>query len=316
MRDNSLRIRIATGAFTLPVMAGVTALLWIIPGFGDLGLWIGLVVLGLATFLLAELSNRNSLIRIRSRLVGATFLALYTACPSLHTWTFSMVPMVCLILSYFQLFSVYQRPHPEGEVFRGFLFLGIASWFYPLLILIAPVLYFCLMVQLRALTWRTWFAGLFGLLLPYWCYAGWAIYNNVLNTAFIPFVKAFNFDAPDYSAIPPEALSVFGFTAFISLLSIFHFSRTSYNDKIRTRMYYYVMISMEILILTACALQPQHYNILLRLLIANSAILVAHYFALAKGRIMNYFFNICLLTLGVLTIFNYFDLWTLLSTSL
>lgn len=316
MRDNSLRIRIATGAFTLPIMAGIAIILWLIPGISDVELWIGLGVVGLTTFLLAELNNRNALLRIRSRMVGATFLALYTASPALHTWTFDMIPMVCLILSYFQLFAAYQQPHAEGDTFRGFLFLGIASWFYPLLLLVVPVLYICLLVQLRVLTWRTWFAGLLGLIVPYWFYAGWAIWNNVIDTAFLPFVEAFRFTSPDYHAVPTDVLAILSFTVIMAVLSMLHFSRTAYNDKIRTRMFYYVIICTEILILIACIFLPQHYNVLLRLLIVNSAPLIAHYFALAKGKVMNYLFNFCLFVLGVLTIFNYFDLWTLLSISL
>ena len=316
MRDNSYRIRIATGAFTLPVMAGITIILWLLSGIGNIDLWIGLGVAGLMTFLLAELNNRNALLRIRSRLVGATFLALYAVCPLLHTWTFAMVPMVCLILSYFQLFSAYQRPHQEGEIFRAFLFLGIASWFYPLLLLIVPVLYLCLLIQLRALTWRTFLAGLMGLIVPYWFYAGWAIWNDVLDTAFLPFVDAFHFESPNYDAVPTSVLALLVYTGILAILSVLHFTRTAYNDKIRTRMFYYVMICIEVLLLLGCLFQPQHYNVLLRLLIANSAPLIAHYFALARGKVMNYLFNVSLLVLVAITIINYFDLWTLLSNSL
>lgn len=316
MRDNSYRIRIATGAFTLPVMAGIAILLWFIPGLGNIDLWTGLAVVGLTTFLLAELNNRNALLRIRSRLMGATYLALYVACPELHSWSFSMVPMVCLILAYFQLFAAYQKPHAEGEVFRAFMFLGIASWFYPLLLLVAPVLYFCLLIQLRILTWRTWFAGLMGLIVPYWFYAGWAIWNDVIDTAFLPFADAFRLTAPDYHSVPTGVLALLIYTSILTVLSIFHFTRTAYNDKIRTRMFFYVVICMEVLILIACLFQPQHYSVLLQLLIANSAPLIAHYFALARGKVMNYLFNFSLLTLGTITIFNYFDLWTLLSISL
>ena len=316
MRDNSFRIRIATGAFTLPVMAGIAILLWLIPDLGNLGLWMGLAIVGLTTFLLAELNNRNALLRIRSRMMGATYLALLAACPELHGWSFSMVPMVCLVLSYFQLFAAYQKPHAEGEVFRAYMFLGIASWFYPLLLFIAPLLYFCLLIQLRVLTWRTFFAGLMGLMVPYWFYAGWAIWNDVLNTAFLPFADAFHLNAPDYHSVPMGVVVLLIYTSLLALLSVFHFTRTAYNDKIRTRMFYYVIICMEIVLLLACLFQPQHYHVLLLLLIANSAPLIAHYLALGKGKIMNYLFDLSLIVLGVLTIFNYFDLWTLFSISL
>ena len=316
MRNNSFRTRFTTGAFTLPLVAGLVTLLWMLPGFGDLYLWLGWAAVGLTTYMLVELSNRNALIRVRSRMVGATFLGLHLACPALHSWSSAMIPMLCLPLSYFQLFATYQRPHPEGNVFLGYLFLGIASWFYPPLLLCAILLYFSLLIPLRSLTWRTWFAGLFGLILPYWFHLGWAIWSEQLDTAFLPFVESFHFSATDFSAMPTGVFVWFCLTAGLVLCSIAHFSHTAYNDKIRTRMYYYVIISVEVFVLGALFLQPQAYEMLSNLLIVNGSLLIAHYFTLGKGRILDYWFIAVLFLWITLTIFNTFDLWTLLSISL
>ena len=316
MRNNSFRTRFTTGAFTLPLVAGLVTVLWVLPGISDLNLWLGWAAVGLTTFMLAELNNRNALIRVRSRMVGATFLGLYLACPALHSWSTAMIPMLCLPLSYFQLFATYQKPHPEGNVFLGYLFLGIASWFYPPLLLCAAVLYFCLLIPLRALTWRTGFAGIFGLLLPYWFHLGWAIWSEQLDTAFLPFVEAFRFEATDFSVMPTSVFSWCCLTICLVLCSILHFSHTAYNDKIRTRMFYYVIISVEIFVVSALLLQPQAYQMLSNLLIVNGALLIAHYFTLGKGRVLDYWFIVVLSLWIILTIFNTLDLWTLLSISL
>ncbi|EJW94681.1 hypothetical protein, membrane [gut metagenome] len=309
MYNNSFRIRIATGTLTLPCMAGIATLLFPLPAFSDLLLWLGLGFIALNTYLLAELNNRHTLIRVRSRMVCSTFLALYASCPPLHSWTFALIPMLCLILSYFQFFYSYQEARPQFHVFQGFLYLGIASWFYPMLLLMVPVLYVCLLIPLRALTWRSFFSGGLGILLPFWFYSGWAIWNEQLDTAFATIGRAFLFPLPDYTVVPMAVKTTFLFTALSAIAAIVHLLYTAYNDKIRTRMYYYVIICVELLLLAACLLQPQHYRVLLSLLIANSAPLIAHHYTLAKGRIMDYWFVIALVFLSLITLFNYTDLW-------
>ena len=316
MRNNSFRIRFTTGAFTLPIIVGLVTLLWMLPDIGNLYLWLGLATVGLTTFLLAELNNRYALIRIRSRMVSSTFLGLFLACPELHNWSAAMIPMLCLPLSYFQLFETYQKPHPEGNVFLGFLFLGISSWFYPPLLLCAIVLYLGLLIPLRSLTWRTCCAGIFGLLLPFWFHLGWAIWHEQLDIAFLPFIDDFHFAPADFNAMPIGIFAWLCLTITLILCSIFHFSHTAYNDKIKTRMYYYVIICVEVFIFGALFFQPQDYQMLSNLLITNSSLLIAHYLTLGKGRILDYSFLVCLSLWAVLTIFNTFDLWTLLSISL
>ena len=313
MRNNSFRIRYATGPFSLPIMAGITGLLWMLPDFSNLNLWAGLCVTGIVTYFLMELNNRNALIRIRSRMVSCTFLTFILSIPAFHSWSTDMIPMLCLTLSYLPLFATYQNPHPERLVFQSFLCLGCASWFYPPLLICALILYICLLIPLRALTWRGWFAGLFGIVVPYWFYTGWAIWNECLDTAFLPIIATFQFSSPDYSAVPTGMLVSNGFFTILALLAMLHYYRTAYNDKIRTRMFYYVIICVECFILAALYLQPQNYHILSYLLTVNSAPLIAHYFALSKNRIMNYWFILCFAILGAITFINYFDLWTLLS---
>lgn len=312
MRENSFRTRVASGAFTLPFMAGLSVLLWLLPGFGGWQQWAGLAAVGLTTYLLAELNNRYALLRIRSRMVGSSFLALALACPGLRLLSPEHGAMVALVVAYFQFFAAYQQHRPEGHLFYAFLCWSLASFCWPPLLLAVPLLLLCLLLQLRALTGRSWLAAMMGVALPYWCLAAWGIWQESLRETFLPFAEAFRLAAPDYAAIPSAPLAVMGFTAVLSLLAMLHFSQTFYKDKIRTRLFYYFIISIELLLLLACALQPQHYTVLLPLLIANSAPVIAHYFALARGRAADYFFIVCLVLLTGLTLFNHLDLWTLL----
>ena len=152
MRENSFRTRVASGAFTLPFRAGLSVLLWLLPGFGGWQQWAGLAAVGLTTYLLAELNNRYALLRIRSRMVGSSFLALALACPGLRLLSPEHGAMVALVVAYFQFFAAYQQHRPEGHLFYAFLCWSLASFCWPPLLLAVPLLLLCLLLQ----RWPSW----------------------------------------------------------------------------------------------------------------------------------------------------------------
>ena len=309
MRERQLIHRITTGTLTLPTATLIAAAIWLLPGIADKNLWGGLAVTGLAAYFLVEHNNRNALLRVRSRMMGTTFLMLSAACPELHRWDFSMLPGLCLIAAYFPLFASYQKDRTASEVMHAFALVSIGSFVYPPLLLLQLLFYFCLGVQLRALNRRSFFAGLIGAFLPYWLYLGYAVWADIFPEAFLPFAEAFLFTPPDYSVLLPWQIVSAAFVGLLSLASIFHLLRTAYNDKIRTRMFFYAITLTECVLLAATALQPQRFNVLFPLLLANSSPLIAHYFTLARGRWINLWFVCCLLALGGLIAFNYIMLW-------
>ena len=65
-----MRKSIVTGEFTLPVMALLTLPLWALPDWANWSLWAGLVLTGFTAYLIMELNNRNTLLRIRSRMMS------------------------------------------------------------------------------------------------------------------------------------------------------------------------------------------------------------------------------------------------------
>lgn len=180
-----MRKSIVTGEFTLPVMALLTLPLWALPDWANWSLWAGLVLTGFTAYLIMELNNRNTLLRIRSRMMSTTFLFLMLICPQLHGLHSGMLSMLLWVLSYHTLFASYQHRRPEGYVFHTFLCVGLGSLLFPPLLLFALGFYFCLLIPLRGLTWRTFMAGIFGLALPYWASAAYAIWHNRLDSAFL-----------------------------------------------------------------------------------------------------------------------------------
>ncbi len=313
MYDNKFRDRVVRSGLALPFTLLISAVVWLLPG-NDRGAFLPVTIgwgTSLATtYLVMEWANTNALLRIRSRLVTATFLMMLSACPLLHTWDTTMLAAPCLVLTYIFLFRAYQKPHAQADVFHAFLFIGIAGIFLPETLLLTPVLYTSLSLQLRALTVRTFAAGLAGILTPYWLWFAFSFWHGTSAEMASRLLADFSFSAPDYSDLKlPQMLSA-AFYALYALMASFHFIRTSFNDKIRTRMFLYVLLVQEMTLAAFLLLFPSSFDAILRLFIVCSAPLVAHYFALARGKAINIFFITTLLALAALCAYNHFYLWT------
>ncbi len=306
MHEHNFRTRITTGTFTLPTAAVLATVLWVVSGMGCVEHLAGLAVVGVTTYLMVELNNRNALLRVRSRMVGTMFLALSASSPLFYAWTTDAIPALSLMVAYFPLFMVYQQPQNTAGVFHAALALGMGSLFYPPLLLLAVPFLLALGVQLRALSGRTFAALLFGLTLPYYFIAVWGVWEDNLSSIFQPYIEAFAFSAPDYLAVPLPLLLSGGFVIVLSFLAVVHLFRTAFNDKIRTRMFFYIIVAVEVVLVVGFLLQPQKASVLLRLLFVNSAPLIAHHLTLGRGRSLNIYFQVCLLLIVGIIGYNLF----------
>lgn len=286
-------------------MAVLTLVSWVLPGIPDGTLWGGLAITFLTAYLIMELNNRNALLRIRSRMMSTTFLFMTLVCPTLHYWSLDTLTVVCLIAAYFALFSSYQKFRCEGYIFHAFLFASVASMVFPPMLVLALAFYVSMLFQLRNFNWRTFMAGIFGLALPYWAYAAYAIWNNQLDTAFLYLNKWFTPVMPDYSSLSLNRWVTAGAVAFWAMLSLIHFFRTAYNDKIRTRMLSYVIVTVEFALAALLIVLPNNFETTMRLFTANTSLLIAHYFALGKGRFFNAWFYLTILVFTALGVWNY-----------
>lgn len=312
MNNKNRRAHITTGTLTLPVVAVLTALLWMLPDFLDWAAWGGLALTALATYLLLECSNRFTLLRVRSRMVSTTFLLLMMATPFLHSWGLEMLAMVSWMGIYPFLFATYQNARSQGCFFYALLFLGFGTLIFPPLILASVVMYLSLGVHLRALSFRTCFAGFLGLLLPYWLATGYFLATHQMDVAAAYIAQTFVFKAPNYTSLTAQQLCTFVAVCLMAVPGMFHYWQTAYDDKIRTRMFYYIIMANEALLIGLCLLQPQEMNLLLRLLLLNSAPIIAHHLTLGRGRWADIWMWCCLGLLLVLMLLNYLNLWTLL----
>ena len=119
-------------------------------------------------------------------------------------------------------------------------------------------------------------------------------------------VRALALCLPDYSNVLPWQWILFVMLLVLGTIGIVHFVRTSYNDKIRTRQFFYTLLSLHFPLLFNVVWFPDCAGLTLPLLLVNSAPFIAHFFVLARGRSMNFWFLFVLFVLVAVACFNAF----------
>lgn len=305
---------------TLPVVGGVAALLWLVTpaslaesefesgeyglwrfvpeemqkGYGALG-W-GVLCAALAVYMMVELNNKNLLLRVSSRMLGSMLGILLTVAVAYHAFQPGCVVMLLLQLSFFPLFASYQRPEPPLS-FRSFLLLSLASLVFPKLVWLVP-LFWQIQWFFRTLSFRSFLASLMAVFTVYWMFAGIAALMGGFPL-FLEHVKAMvSFHPGDYQRLDYREVVTFFFLMLLFVIGTIDNYAHSYLDRVRTRIIYDAVCLMGGVVAVLICVQPQYADVLMPLLLMNTAMVFGHFFTLTHTR----FSHICCLILALLAV--------------
>lgn len=332
MTRSRFQQKIVSGRFTLPAAITLSALVWMLawgsaPGgipsplypfwqnllgllpANFIGEAISFLVYGTTAYLLIELNNAYSLIRVRTTFPCTVFILSVSACPFLFPLQTGSIAGLCLLAGIYFLLRTYQKQEPAGRMFRAFLFLGAGTILFPGLFFYIP-LFFIGAFKFQSLTFRTFFAGVLGWLFPYWFLLGHAYFYDRMELFYEPFEQLANILPIDYTLLEPGYVLPGTLALLVAIVSAVHFWITGYEDKIRTRSFLNFIILVTIGTILFCILQPQHLHSLYPVLLSGSSLLAGHLFANTSNRISNLFFIIFLILLAGTICYN---LWTTLS---
>lgn len=299
---DKFQINVAKGRFTFPSAIFICLLLRIITAHEWLDM-VSLLACALTAYLLIETNTTFSLIRTRSTLHVSFYMLLTTVCLFPPPFRIAAFVPFLFLTAIFQLFRSYESAHPEESVFHAFLFIGLGSLLFPQLIYFTPLLYMG-MINFRSLSLKSFFASLIGLSVPYWFCFGYAFCYDKMEFFRELLQEIVHFQPISYQALGPSEILSFGMITLISLVSSIHYLQTSYLDKVRTRLFLFFLISIEVWIYILGILQPQHFNTLLQMQIIAGSILTGHLFSLTHNRFTGIFFIITFVILIILTTYN------------
>lgn len=267
--------------------------------------WVQMACFAVSAYLMIELNNINALIRIYSRMISCTFLVLSCVACFVFEDLAGSIAQLCAIASYITLFHTYQDRQSAGWSFYTFLCIGMGSLVFVHIFYFVPVVWLLMGFILHSLSWRTFFASVIGLVLPYWFLALYTLYREDVTLLTAHFEPLLVFQPPfDFTSLSTSRILAFAFIAVMAVTGIIHYLRTSYNDKIRIRMLYECFITLDLASILFLVLQPQHYDILIRMVIISTAPLTGHFIALTRTKVTNIAFCITVLTALLITGYN------------
>ena len=308
MVNGRLQNKVAGSAFTLPVCMAMACALWWLPERAfSVRCLLGLVLCLLTTLVVMETNTQQHIIRIRTRMMSCVWLVLTVCLPFMHPLGKPIIAAAFLCVSYLLLFRCYQRHRPQALVFHAFLMLGIGSFFAPVMLPMAIPFFLYIAGFLRSLTKKAFWAGVLGIIAPYWCYAVWCFVMGDMQSFVATLSDMAQFEMPSLEALTtlPFAWQVSAsFIILLSIISILHYLRTNYDDKIRVRMILYIYMTQTLLLTAYLLVQPAHYETTMALLVASASPLIAHYFALSGSIVSNLFFILSLLLTAGMAMLN------------
>lgn len=300
-----LQNRIAESKLTMPATIVYALVVWLLCGVLTNHWWWQIGCFAVTTYLMVLLNNTNVLIRIFSRMVSSSFLALSCAVCFLFPVLREAVMITCLAAFTLLLFHTYQDKKAAGLTYYAFLFFGVASIAYVHVLFFLPLIWLMMITNTMSMSWRTWTASLLGLLTPYWFGCIWLLYQR----DYTPAIEHFS-----ALSVYEEPFNLYGITgyqkvtlALIILLAIIggiHFIHKNYLDKIRVRMFYGFFIWIDLAALALLFLQPQHFNAMLLIMILNTSPLIAHFVALTSTKFTNIAFLVLTTVTFLLTVYN------------
>ena len=310
--------RVAESRWALPVTMVYALAVWLVAGLVQEGRWLQAGCFGVSCYLMLQLNNVHALIRIYSRMVTCSLVAMNCAGCFLFPTLSGAVVQMLMTGALLIILLAYQDTKATEIIYYAFLLIGMTSAAVVHVLYLVPVLWILMIFYLQCLSLRTWLASLLGLLTPYWFYGCWLLCRSTpafqgmplfgqgsgpsdLAAHFTPLLET-----EAQLSLPLHAQLLLLLVIIATLVGSVHFIRQSSADRIRVRMCFACFIWLNVTCLALLLLQPQHFDWLIRLMMVCTAPLIGHFIALSHTRPTNIFFIVAVLATLALTIFNLF----------
>ncbi len=305
MTKKRFQNKVAESRMALPFTTIYALLVCLSFGLYTERLWVSYALLCISTYLMVELNNTNSLIRVFSRMMSCSFIVLTLLSKSCFADVRCGVIQVCFIAFYLLFFQTYQDKKAVGQTFYAFLMLGIASVFFPQTLFYVPFVWILMFNNMLSGGIRTVCASILGLAVPYWFWSVYCVCTGDVEalishfTDVAVFGKVFDVAFPSFDKAVP-----FCFVSLLALVGIVHFHRNKSKDRIRTRMFFEIFTVFNLLTIFFVLLQPVHIKYFYSILIVSTAPMIAHYISLTDTKWTNLSFHIILLASLLITVSN------------
>ncbi|UKJ08211.1 DUF6427 family protein [Solitalea lacus] len=181
-----------------------------------------------------------------------------------------------------KIFSLYRTQSTLQSVFDMGFIIGLGSLLYFPFLFIFPIVWYSLLV-FKAFSWREWFTGLIGLIIPYILLGTWYFWNDDFND-FYHLWLPFKFVLPQELAIEKSDYFALVPIVIVLLLSLNQVRVMFFKNVVQVRKSLQCLSFLMVLIVASYFLIPDRSINHLLLAAAPAATFMTFYFISAKVR--------------------------------
>ncbi len=246
---------------------------------------IGMVLMFGGAFLLHRANYVLALIREKTILPFLFYVLFISTNPDFFPLKSTSLGVFCLILALYQLFLTYHDPETRAEAYNAALLVGVGSLLWIHLLWFLPLLWVG-MYNFRSLTPRTFIASLLGVGTVYWFQLGWCVWQQDYTPFTQVFPLLFKVRLLSIGGIATVDWISIAIMLLLTVVASINILTHEYEDSLRSRQYLFFLILMAIWAFGLYFLYEQVSEEFLETACIPVSILVAHFFTVARGKVV------------------------------
>lgn len=270
--------------------------------------WMTLILHAITAYMILEIDAVFALNRVRTTFHISSFLFLLTINPTVFNIGPHTVASILILSSLFPVFYSYQNKNSSPRMFYTGLMFSICTMFVPSTIWIA-IVYFISIGYIGILNIKNVLAWIWGAILPYMMLASFCYYFNCTDLFFNSLSELFNIGKINYTSLHLFDILNITAIAILILVSFGHLLHTSFLDKIKTRIFLYIISWIPLLLMLTIFIEPDEATGIISVAYPFISIMIAHLFCYSDSKGGNIFFVVTLTALSALFIFNIYNIY-------
>lgn len=270
---------------------------------------LSLTIVLFVAFLIQQISNSFSLIKVRTKLPALVFILLTGGFTPMHTLHPVYLASILLMLSIYSIFSAFNNPEPVTHFFNAGLFLSIGSLFYFNLVALLPAFFIAVSVLRREPQFRDYFALFTGFLVPWLFGFSYLFFTDRIPEAITIFGNSILTPLNHFS----KNYLLLGYAGVIALLTIigsFKMLQLYDSSKVSTRKYFQVLFILFVFSMLGFALVPAASQEMLIISFIPLAFLIANLFSSISSTFWSeLLFSMLLLASAFMQVARYFAIY-------
>lgn len=244
---------------------------------------VALIILFILAFIMLQINNRYSFIRVRTMLPAPLYILMVSGLTEMQTLHPVYFAAVFFLIAVYRFFSAFDQVKPYSAVFDSGILLGIASLFYFNAALLFPAFFMGIGILARETRWREYVIIIAGFLIPFLFVFSYAFLTEQV-TELIHIVEWGTITPNNHfkENIPLQFFS--GFLIFLTILGSITIIQQYDSKKVSTRKFFTVFFLFFICSVASFIFVPATSQEMLVIIAIPVTFQVSNFFVFLKSR--------------------------------